>query len=83
MSKVEKYAAAIVDAIEGLFDPESENHMESLSEIDGTEFFTAYIMAFSLTFNRFTSSDGDMIDSVNTANRLVFQYLMKNGKERD
>lgn len=82
MNIEQKYTAAIMGAVEQIFDPESDRYMVDMAEMNGTAFFTAYIMAFSMHYNRFTSSNGDLFDGINLANRLVFQYLMENGKEK-
>jgi hypothetical protein len=83
LNKEQEFALEIIELITSLFDEESENYRYNLDEIDATAFFTGFVMAFNLIFNRLTDSDHDLIDSSHLINRLVFQYLLENEKEKD
>lgn len=76
------FAAEIVDVVGSLFDEDSSNHKYDLDEIDATEFFTGLAMAFGILYNQLAGADEDFIGGTHLANRLAFQYLMENGKER-
>lgn len=81
-NQAELYAAQVSQAITSLFDEENENYQYDLSEIDATKFFTGLIMGSLLIFNRLTSEDKDLLDYLSLQQRLVFQYLQENGKEK-
>jgi hypothetical protein len=80
LTEEQEFAVEIGSAVAQLFDKESEIYRYDLDKIDATAFFTGYIIAFSTHFNTLTGNSGDLIDSVNIANRLAFQYLQENGK---
>ena len=50
-----------------------------LNEDDLTDDFTAMIMAVHLLYIGITGHDTDLIGFSHIANRLVFQWLLKNG----
>lgn len=75
-----QYTLAIFSAVTSLFDAENENYAFSLSDVDPTAFFTAFVYAFALAYKRLTDEDVDMLEVVAIANRLVVQHLLEGGE---
>jgi hypothetical protein len=79
LNQTQQYALDIEHAVLQLFNSESELHKYELNKIDATKFFTAFVIAFNLLFNQLTQDDADLVESLNTMTRLMFQYLIENG----
>lgn len=78
MLREDQYALDIIHVIKQLFDEESENYR--YKDVDATEFFTGFILAFSAIYQTWSKEKVSLIDSVGIANKLVTQFLIKNGK---
>lgn len=81
MGKSEQYGSSIHDAILDLFDEEDGQY--DFEEIDGTEFFLGMIKACAIIFNEFTNSQSNALEFTHTAQKLIVQDLIKNGKVVD
>ena len=78
--RVEKFVTVLRDLY---LDEEEREGTEipkiELNEDDLTDDFTAMIMAVHLLYIGITGHDTDLIGFSHIANRLVFQWLLKNG----
>ena len=78
--RVEKFVTVLRDLY---LDEEEREGTEipkiELNEDDLTDDFTAMIMAVHLLYIGITGDDTDLIGFSHIANRLVFQWLLKNG----
>lgn len=79
MDKQMQYTQSIVQAVNSLFDDESELKQYEWNEVDGTEFFTAFIKAAAYMFNEVTDSDKNNLEFTHIANQLIVQDLLENG----
>lgn len=73
------YVQAIVEAVESLFDDESELKRYDWNKVDGTDFFTSYIKAGAYLFNEMTGNAKNGLEFTHIANQLIVQDLLENG----
>lgn len=78
MEKELGYTQAIIEAVNSLFDEESElQKYEGWDKVDLTSFFTAYIMAGNYMFNTLTGDDKNNLEFTHLVNQLIVQYMLR------
>lgn len=84
--KVLRYAVLIAEAVQTLLDPDNENYIGGVDELEegknATHFTHALAnMAPAMVFAHLTGSDINLLEFNHMANRLCFQYMTKEEKE--
>jgi hypothetical protein len=67
----------IVEAVNTLFDEESEMKRYDLPKLDLTQFFTAYVQAGTYIYNKLTEEDKNSLEFTHLANQLVVQDMLE------
>lgn len=82
--RVEMFVTSLRDLYLDIDEREStEMPKIELKEENLTDDFTAMIMAVSCLYSSITGDDVDFIGFTHVANRLVFQWLLKNSNKED
>lgn len=81
MSQQEQYTFAIVEQINDLFSPESEDKKYDWETADMTQFFIAYVKAGAYIFNQVTGDNKNALEFTHLANSLIVQDLMESNTE--
>lgn len=81
-NKTQDYALAIYESLASLFNEDSENYKYELNNVDLTAFFQAMPIANNMLHKQITGEGGDLLDYLSLNQRLVFQYLQENGREK-
>jgi len=81
MSKYEKYTFNLVNAINEVFEEESENFIADLDELDATTFFTAMLGAATYVFNDLVDDNKNLVEMTHILNGLAVQHILKKAKE--
>jgi hypothetical protein len=79
MERQHQYVQDIVESVESLFDDDSELKRYNWNEVDGTDFFTAFIKAGAYLFNEMTGNAKNGLEFTHIANQLIVQDLLENG----
>jgi len=80
-TEIERYAAAITDAILSLFKDEEDGgnsvYHFKLDEIDATKFFTGMVVGCCYVFNKLTGDNKSYLEFTHICNHLIVQELIK------
>jgi hypothetical protein len=71
-----QYTMSIIQAVDALFDEDSELKRYDFKSLDATKFFTAYIIAGNFIFNKFTGNNKNNLEFTHLANQLIVQNLL-------
>lgn len=72
-----QYIAAIAGVVNELFDDESHLKQYNWSEIDLTQFLTAYIKAGNYIFNKVTDIEKNNLEFTHLVNQLIVQDMLE------
>jgi len=77
--KQEQYIIHIHDAIMSLF--EADRIGSNVNQIDGTQFFTAFVKAGNLLYDQFTGNDITHLDFTYLLNNLIVQDAIEQAQK--
>jgi len=83
MDKQTQYIVHIHDAIMGLFEVDRESSILDPNEVDGTQFFTAYVKAGNLLYDQLTGNNISHLDFTHLLNNLIVQNAIEQLKESE
>ncbi len=84
--KVLHYAVLIAEAVQTLLDPDNENYIGSVDELEQGKNATHFTQALAnvapaIVFANLTGRDLNLLEFNHMANRICFQYMIKEEKE--
>ena len=81
MDKQAQYIVHIHDAIMELFEVNRESSMLDINEVDGTQFFTAFVKAGNMIYNQLTGNDTTNLDFTYLLNNLIVQDAIEQAQK--
>jgi len=81
MDKQAQYIVHIHDAITELFEVNRESSVLDINEVDGTQFFTAFVKAGNMIYNQLTGNDTTNLDFTYLLNNLIVQDAIERAQK--